>query len=244
MPLLRLDKIIASTGRWSRKEAHILIRAGRVAVDGATARTADQKADPEAQEITVGGEPLFYRACTWILMNKPAGLLSATEDARQKTVLDLLPPDYQKQGLFPVGRLDKDTVGLLLLTNEGSLAHDLLSPRHHVEKEYFVRVSGQLTEAHIRQFASGLRIGPEGSELCQPAGLVIMSTGETSEARVVLREGKFHQIKRMFAVCGCSVTFLERVRMGPIPLDPALARGEWRLLTPDEVGKLRSAAKA
>ena len=137
MALERLDKIIASTGRWSRREVKNLIRQGRVLVNGMPPRSAEEKADPETAEIVVNGETITYRRYTWIMLNKPAGYLSATEDGRGKTVLDLLPPELQKQKLFPVGRLDKDTEGLLLLTNQGSLAHDLLSPRHHVDKVVF-----------------------------------------------------------------------------------------------------------
>ena len=142
----RLDKIIASTGKWSRREVKALVRQGRVLVDGVPARSAEEKADPLTAAIIVNGEPLAYRKYTWVMLNKPAGYLSATEDGRGPTVLDLLPTELKKQGLFPVGRLDKDTEGLLLLTNEGGLAHDLLSPRHHVEKVYYARVAGRLTE--------------------------------------------------------------------------------------------------
>ena len=152
----RLDKMIASTGKWTRREAKDLIRQGRVLVDGVPARSAEEKTDPEASEITVNGETLRYRRHTWIMLNKPAGYLSATEDGRGRTVLDLLPQDLRRQGLFPVGRLDKDTEGLLLLTNEGGLAHDLLSPRRHVDKVYYARVAGRLTEADRAAFAAGV----------------------------------------------------------------------------------------
>lgn len=234
----RLDKIIASTGRWSRREVKALVRQGRVLVDGFPARSAEEKADPETAEIAVNGEVLCYRRHTWIMLNKPAGYLSATEDGRGATVLDLLPPELQKQGLFPVGRLDKDTEGLLLLTNEGGLAHELLSPRYHVEKEYYVRVAGRLTEEDCRAFAAGMTLDDGLS--CRPAGLVILTAGEESEAHVTLREGKFHQIKRMLAYRGKPVLYLERVRMGNLPLDLSLSRGEFRFLTEAEVKMLRS----
>ena len=151
----RLDKIIASTGRFSRREVKDLIRHGRVWVDGAPACSAQDQVDPETVAITINGEPMLYRRFTWVMLNKPAGYLSATEDGRGTTVLDLLPPELRRQNLFPVGRLDKDTEGLLLLTNEGALAHHLLSPRHHVDKEYFVRVAGRLTEEDCRAFQPG-----------------------------------------------------------------------------------------
>ena len=155
----RLDKIIASTGRWSRREVKDLIRQGRVLVDGYPAAAPEEKADPETARITVNGETLEYRRYTWVMLNKPAGYLSATEDGRGPTVLDLLPPELQRRGLFPVGRLDKDTEGLLLLTNEGRLAHDLLSPRRHVDKVYRARVTGCLTAEDAAAFAAGLVLG-------------------------------------------------------------------------------------
>ena len=239
MALERLDKIIASTGRWSRREVKNLIRQGRVLVDGMPPRSAEEKADPEAAEIVVNGEAITYRRYTWIMLNKPAGYLSATEDGRGKTVLDLLPPELQKQKLFPVGRLDKDTEGLLLLTNQGGLAHDLLSPRHHVDKVYYTRVSGCLTEEDCAAFAAGMTL--DDGLVCLPAGLEILSAGEESEARVTLREGKFHQIKRMLAQRGKPVVYLERIAMGNLPLDPGLERGKFRFLTEKEVELLQKA---
>ena len=233
----RLDKIIASTGKWSRREVKNLIRQGRVLVDGYPAQSPEEKADPETAEILVNGEPIGYRRYTWLMLNKPAGYLSATEDGKGETVLNLLPQELQRQGLFPVGRLDKDTEGLLLLTNEGGLAHDLLSPRHHVDKEYYVRVEGRLTEEDCRAFAAGMVLG-DGT-VCQSAGLVILSAGEESEAHVTLREGKFHQVKRMLAQRGKPVRYLERVRMGNLTLDPGLPRGGFRFLTGEEVDTLR-----
>ena len=218
MAAQRLDKIIASTGRWSRREVKDLVRQGRVTVDDVPARSAEEKADPEQVVIAVNGELLNWRRYTWVMLNKPAGYLSATEDGRGATVLDLLPQDLQRQGLFPVGRLDKDTEGLLLLTNEGGLAHELLSPKKHVDKEYYVRVAGRLSAADSAAFAEGLHL--DDGLICQPAELRILTSGEESEARVILREGKFHQIKRL--------------RMGNLLLDPALERGTYRLLTAEE----------
>lgn len=186
MAAQRLDKIIASTGRWSRREVKDLVRQGRVTVDGVPARSAEEKADPEQAVIAVNGEKLNWRRYTWVMLNKPAGYLSATEDGRGATVLDLLSQDLQRQGLFPVGRLDKDTEGLLLLTNEGGLAHELLSPKKHVDKEYYVRVAGRLTEADSAAFAAGLHL--DDGLVCQPAELRVMTSGEESEAYVILRE--------------------------------------------------------
>ena len=237
MERLRLDKIIAASGRYSRREVKLLIRQGRVLVDGMPARSPEDKVDPEAAEITVNGEVLPYRRHTWLMLHKPAGVLSATEDGRGRTVLDLLPPELQRQGLFPVGRLDKDTEGLLLLTNEGGLAHDLLSPRHHVDKVYFARTAGTLTEEDRQAFAEGMELN---GLRCLPAELEILSAGTESEALVTLREGKFHQVKRMLAQRGKPVLYLKRVKMGNLTLDPALARGEYRYLTDEELQALRN----
>ena len=184
----------------------------------------------------VNGERLIWRQHTWVMLNKPAGYLSATEDGRGTTVLDLLPQELQRQGLFPVGRLDKDTEGLLLLTNEGGLAHDLLSPRHHVDKVYYARVDGQLTEEDCKAFEAGMSL--DDGLVCQPAGLEILTAGEVSEAHVTLREGKFHQVKRMLASRGAPVEYLKRLSVGGLELDPNLEIGEYRELLPEEIEKI------
>lgn len=238
MELQRLDKIIASTGRWSRREVKLLVKQGRVLVDGFPARTPEDKVDPATAEIAVNDEVLTWRKYTWVMLNKPAGYLSATEDGKGATVLDLLTPELRRQGLFPVGRLDKDTEGLLLLTNEGGLAHDLLSPKHHVDKIYYAKVDGCLTEEDCAAFEAGIVLG-DGLQ-CQSAGLEILSAGPVSEAYVTLREGKFHQVKRMLASRGKPVTYLERVQMGNLPLDRTLKRGAFRFLTEKELENLRS----
>ena len=235
----RLDKLLAATGRWSRREVKDLVRQGRVELDGQPAAAADVKIDPAAADIRVDGEALSYSRFTYLMLHKPAGLLSVTEDPRQPTVLSLLPPHLRRVGLFPVGRLDKDTEGLLLLTNEGGLAHDILSPKHHVDKVYYARTAGCLTEEDCRAFAAGMTLG--GGLECLPAGLEILSAGpEGSEGLVTLREGKFHQVKRMLAARGKPVLYLKRVRMGNLPLDPALEPGTYRYLTEDEVESLRN----
>ena len=238
MAVQRLDKIIASTGKWSRREVKLLVKQGRVLVDGYPARTPEDKVDPETARISVNGEELGWRSVTWVMLNKPAGYLSATEDGRGATVLDLLPPELQKQGLFPVGRLDKDTEGLLLLTNEGGLAHDLLSPKHHVDKIYYARVDGPLSQEDCDAFEAGITLG-DGLQ-CQSAGLEILKSGEQSECLVTLREGKFHQVKRMLASRGAPVAYLERVQMGNLTLDRSLERGQYRFLTQAELDDLRS----
>ena len=232
----RLDKILASTGKYSRKEARGLIRAGRVLADGVPVRDAAAKLDAEAVHISVDGADIACRRVTWVMLNKPAGYLSATEDRRAPTVLDLLPPELRH--LFPVGRLDKDTVGLLLLTDDGATAHALLSPRHHVEKVYMARVSGRLTDADAAAFREGVTL-PDGLR-CLPAGLEILSADDAeSLCRVTVREGKFHQVRRMLAGRGKPVLFLERVKMGNLPLDETLGRGSFRFLTAEEIENLR-----
>ena len=230
----RLDKILANTGRWSRKEARELVRAGRVAVDGAVVRAPEVKTDPAAR-FTVDGEDVSGEKLVYLMLHKPAGLVSATEDPRQPTVLELLPAHLHRVGLFPAGRLDKDTEGLLLLTNDGPLAHRLLSPRRHVDKTYFVRVDGALDGADAAAFAAGMTLD-DGLE-CLPAGLEVLETPDT--AIVTLREGKYHQIKRMLAQRGKPVLYLKRLTMGPLTLDPALEKGAWRPLTAEELAALR-----
>ena len=238
MPQQRLDKIIASTGRYSRREVKTLVREGRVLVDGRIAAGPEDKCDPESARISVNGEELFYRAHTYVMLHKPAGVLSATEDGRGETVLDLLAPEYRKIGLFPVGRLDKDTEGLLLLTDDGALAHDLLAPKKHVDKVYFVRVDGTLDEKDCAAFAAGMTLGD--GLACLPARLEILSAGARSEGLVTIREGKFHQIKRMLAARGKPVVYLKRLSMGPLTLDETLPKGAYRLLTEEETALLRA----
>ncbi len=232
----RIDKLVASTGLYTRSEVKKLIRAGLVTADGAVVRSGEEKVDPDAVTLTAEGRALTLRRFTWVMMNKPAGLLSATEDRRQKTVLDLLSQELRRQELFPVGRLDRDTEGLLLLTNDGAAAHELLSPKKHVDKVYYVRTAGRLTEEDCRRFREGIRL--DDGLKCLPAELEILRAGEESEARVTLREGKFHQVKRMLACCGKPVLYLKRIRMGNLPLDEDLAKGAYRLLTEKEVSNL------
>ncbi len=231
----RIDKLIANTGRWSRKEAAELIRAGRVTVDGTVVSRREEKCSSAAC-LRVDGEPVSTEKYTYLMLHKPAGLVSATEDPREPTVLSLLPEHLRRIGLFPAGRLDKDTVGLLLLTNDGPLAHALLSPKRHVDKTYLVRVEGELDEADERAFQKGLSLA-DGYQ-CLPAGLKRLGP---KEAVVTLREGKYHQIKRMCAARGKPVTFLKRLTFGPLALDETLSPGQWRPLTGEEVEALRNA---
>lgn len=229
----RLDKILANTGRWSRKEAGKLIRAGRVMVDGVPALTPDGKYDPQSSFL-VDGQLISGQRLVYLMLHKPAGLVSATEDPKQPTVLELLPEHLRRVGLFPAGRLDKDTEGLLLLTNDGDLAHRLLSPRRHVDKRYYVQVDGRLDETDTAAFRAGMTLGD--GLCCLPAELEILEDG--SSAIVTLREGKYHQIKRMLAARGKPVRYLKRLTMGPLELDPALEKGAWRALYPEELSQL------
>ncbi len=225
----RLDKLLANTGRWSRKEVKELVRTGRVRVDGVPAAKPEEKYPPDAL-ITVDGEPVCCGQLYYIMLHKPDGYISATDDPREKTVLDLLPEHLRKAGLFPAGRLDKDTEGLLLLTNDGALAHELLSPKKHVDKTYFVRVDGQLDREDVAVFAAGVTLAD--GYVCLSAGLELLERAD--EALVTLREGKYHQIKRMLAARGKPVVYLKRLTMGPLVLDEALAPGQWRELTGPE----------
>lgn len=236
MALQRLDKLIASMGKYSRREVKQLVREGRVLVNGRIAASAEEKCDGETAHITVNGETLGYARYTYLMLHKPAGVLSATEDGCGKTVLDLLPQELQRRGLFPVGRLDKDTEGLLLLTNDGALAHALLSPKRHVDKVYYARVDGALDEADCAAFEAGMTLAD--GLVCLPAGLTLLQPGE---CLVTLREGKFHQVKRMLAACGAPVTYLKRLSMGPLTLDETLAPGAYRELKEDECAALREA---
>ena len=229
----RLDKLLAATGRWSRREVKGLVKAGRVLVDGVPAAAPEQKLDPDRSRVLVDGEEAVFREFTYVMLNKPAGVLSATEDARQETVLDLLSPELRRRGLFPVGRLDKDSEGLLLLTNDGDLAHRLLSPKYHVDKVYYIRTDAPLTEEDRAAFAGGVLLA-DGTE-CLPAGLELLGDGR--EALVTLHEGKFHQIKRMIASRGAAVCRLKRLSMGTLVLDKGLRPGGFRLLTEEEVMK-------
>lgn len=226
----RLDKLLAGTGKWSRREVKALVRQGLVRVDGRLADSAEDKLDPAAAIVTVAGETISLCRFTYVMLHKPAGVLTATEDRKQPTVLDLLPPELRRIGLAPVGRLDKDTEGLLLLTNDGELAHRLLSPKYHVDKRYLARVDGELSAADTEAFARGMTLG-DGLE-CLPAGLEVLPD---RVCIVTLREGKFHQVKRMLAARGAPVLYLKRLSMGPLTLDDSLAAGAYRLLRAEEI---------
>jgi len=228
----RADKLLAATGRWSRKEAADLIKAGRVTADGETVLRREDKY-PETARFRVDGEEVSIEKFTYLMLHKPAGLVSATDDPRETTVLSLLPEHLRRIGLFPAGRLDKDTTGLLLLTNDGALAHDLLSPKNHVDKTYYVEVDGVLDGDDVRAFRAGMTLAD--GYVCLPAGLEPLGEGR---GLVTLHEGKYHQVKRMCAARGKPVTALKRLTFGPLTLDEGLEPSRWRPLTAAEVESL------
>ena len=247
MARMRLDKLLAHAGYGTRSEIKRAVRLGRVEVNDLTARDPGMAVDPEADLVTWDGEPVRYREYVYFMLNKPPGVISATEDLRERTVIDLLKPEDRVRDPFPVGRLDKDTEGLLLLTNNGRLAHELLSPRKHVDKVYEAVVAGAVGDADVRAFAEGVTL--DDGYRTMPAELAVQKVqegeeGALSHVTVTIREGKFHQVKRMFEAVGKRVVRLRRVAMGPLKLDPGLKPGAYRELTEDEMRALAEAASA
>ncbi len=235
---MRLDKYLAEMGVGTRQEVKKQIRQGKVTVNGTVVKAADTKIDETCDEVTIGGLNISYVSYEYYMLNKPGGVVSATEDRRDTTVIDLI-KDKKRKDLFPVGRLDKDTEGLLLITNDGDLAHRLLAPKKHVDKVYYAKIDGMVTEEDIKRFAEGIDIGAEEEEMTRPAKLDIMKSAEESEIRLTIHEGKFHQVKRMFLAVGKEVTYLKRERMGTLCLDENLKPGEYRLLTEEEIENVR-----
>lgn len=239
---MRLDKLLSNMGFGSRKEVHQLQKKGAVRVNGETEKKASVNIDTEKDVVTVLGEPVVYRKYIYIMMNKPQDVLSATEDRHDRTVVDLLDPEFRHFKPFPVGRLDKDTEGFLLLSNDGKLSHNLLSPKKGIPKTYFAKVSGVVTEADIESFAAGVTLD-DGYET-KPGILKIISSNETSEIELTITEGKFHQVKRMFEAVGKKVVYLKRLSIGPLQLDESLPLGAYRELTDEEVELLYSTTGA
>lgn len=232
----RLDKWIASHTAHSRKEAKALIHRGMVTIDGRAARSGEEKI-PAGAVISVEGIPILLQEHSYIMMNKPEGVLSATRDKRAVTVLDLVPPHLMRTGLFPAGRLDKNTTGFLLLTDDGAFAHELLAPKKHVPKTYHARLArGTDWELLAAAFAEGITIG-EGEET-SPAQLLVLEDSEYPLVELVIYEGMFHQVKRMFAASQLLVTALKRVKIGSLPLDPGLGAGECRQMTEAEIASI------
>lgn len=234
---IRLDKFLCACLDISRKEAKEFIKKGRIQIEGNIAKKADQKIQPEQDKILCDGEELCFEEFHYLMFHKPAGVISATKDRQERTVMDFIQESY-KERLFPVGRLDKDTEGLLLLTDDGELAHNLLSPRKHVKKTYFAKVSGEIGAEAVKAFAEGIPIGKD--EIAKPAVLEMIKSGEkVSEVLITITEGKFHQVKRMIKSAGSEVLYLKRLSMGSLSLDPALPVGKYRRLSKDEIQHLK-----
>ena len=231
---MRLDKFLVETGTCTRSVAKKQVRAGAVTVNGVAVKTSDVSVDEESDVIVYCGKTVIYRRFTYIMLNKPEGVVSATEDGKDKTVLDLLPPDVRTRGMFPCGRLDKNTLGLMLLTDNGELAHRLLSPKTHVKKVYRFRSKFPISQADAERFKDGLVL-EDGYET-KPADISLEGDGDGG--LITLVEGKYHQIKRMLEALDNKITYLERISFGPLVLDSALQRGQWRYLTDDEIKEL------
>jgi 16S rRNA pseudouridine516 synthase len=235
MALTRLDKYIADAAGVTRSQARDMIKSGRVSVDGVAVRTIDFKLDPEKCSVTADGAALGKTGLHYLMMNKPAGVVCATTDEENKTVVDLLTPELRRQGIFPVGRLDKDTTGLLLLTNDGDFAHNIISPKKHVPKIYIAKTDGTPDGDDVRAFAEGIVLR-DGFE-CLPAKLEVLGEGLCS---VTVEEGKYHQVKRMLASRGKPVLELKRIAIGELMLDEGLSEGKYRYLEAPEIASFHN----
>lgn len=234
---MRLDRVLVHVGYGSRKDVQKLIKSKKVMVAGKIVTKSELNVQPEEDEICVLGKPINYQEYYYYILNKPAGYLSATEDPRDQTVIDLLETIDRNKELFPVGRLDKDTEGLLILTNDGQFAHDMLSPKKHVDKTYYAKVKGQMVPEDIETFAKGMTL--QDGTVYQPGQLEILSSDTVSEIYVTIREGKFHQVKKMVQFVGKEVTYLQRIQMGDFKLPEDLALGQYRLMTAEELNLLK-----
>ncbi len=233
---MRIDKVLANLGYGSRKEVKKLLKDGSVTVNDEKIKDAKQHVDPEKDLIRINGETVEYREFIYLMMNKPPGVISATEDNRDETVIDLLEAEDLIFEPFPVGRLDKDTEGLLLITNDGHLAHRLLSPKKHVPKTYFAVIDQEVTDEDVMAFRKGVIL--DDGYATKPGELNILKSGERSDIELTITEGKFHQVKRMFEAVGKKVVYLQRLSMGPLQLDETLELGEYRELTEEELQSL------
>lgn len=233
---MRLDKFVSNMGFGSRKEVKGLLKKGAIAVNGKPVKDPSFHVDEKNDEVTLLGEKIVYREFIYLMMHKPQGVISATEDNRDRTVIDLLEDEYRHFEPFPVGRLDKDTEGLLLITNDGKLTHELLSPKKEVPKMYFAHIEGVVTEDDSKRFAEGVTL--DDGYFTKPGQLRILKSDEVSEIELTITEGKFHQVKRMFEAVGKKVIYLKRMSMGPLKLDESLPLGEYRELTEEEIAML------
>lgn len=242
---LRLDRFLVEMGKGSRKEIREMAQKGRIRVNGEVEKKSDRKIDPSADQVEIDREPVEYAATEYFMLNKPQGVVSATEDSRYQTVIDLIDGAVRRD-LFPVGRLDLDTEGLLLITNDGALAHRLLSPKKHVDKVYLAHVKGRLPENAVKRMEDGIDMEDGWKTL--PAVLKIIESVSTpseegipvTKVTLTIQEGKFHQVKRMFELLGCQVIYLKRLSMGPLKLDDKLLPGEYRRLTEEEIECLKN----
>lgn len=234
--LQRLDKLIASQGRFSRREVQELIKNGAVKVNGITVRDRGAKSDDEKDIICVNGEQLDFQRFVYIMLNKPKGVVSATNDKNEKTVIDLVPKEFKGRNLFPAGRLDITTTGFVLVTDDGDFAHRILSPKNHIEKTYVARLAESVTEGQLEAVRNGIEL-KDGTK-CLPAKVTVLADSEKPLVEIIICEGKYHQIKRMFAAAGNGVIELKRTQMGRLTLDPNLKEGECRLLDAHEVQKI------
>ncbi|MBC1610817.1 rRNA pseudouridine synthase [Listeria welshimeri] len=232
---MRLDKLLSHTGFGSRKEVKPLLKSGAVVVNGTIQKDSKMQVNPDKDEITVQGTPVVYQEFVYFMLHKPQNVVSATEDNVSETVIDLLAQEDTLTNPFPVGRLDKDTEGLLIITNDGTLAHNLLSPKKHIDKTYYAKIDGEVLLEDVKAFAEGITL--DDGYICKPARLEIINP---NEIKVTIQEGKFHQVKRMFAARGQTVSYLKRISMGQLQLDESLELGEYRPLTETELAILQN----
>ncbi|MBC2307987.1 rRNA pseudouridine synthase [Listeria welshimeri] len=232
---MRLDKLLSHTGFGSRKEVKPLLKSGAVVVNGTIQKDSKTQVKPDKDEITVHGTPVVYQEFVYFMLHKPQNVVSATEDNVSETVIDLLAQEDTLTNPFPVGRLDKDTEGLLIITNDGTLAHNLLSPKKHIDKTYYAKIDGEVLLEDVKAFAEGIAL--DDGYICKPARLEIINP---NEIKVSIQEGKFHQVKRMFAARGKTVSYLKRISMGQLQLDESLELGEYRPLTETELAILQN----
>lgn len=241
---LRVDKVLANLGYGSRKDIKKLCKDGLVKIDGEVINNSAYKFDPETSDITIGNEEIMYREYIYLMMNKPQGIVSATYDNLHQTVIDIIVDEFRALEPFPVGRLDKDTEGLMLISNDGKLSHRLLSPRRKIPKTYYAEVEGMVTQQDIEEFEKGVYIKDDEEDYkTLPAQLKILSSGEISKVELTIVEGKFHQVKRMFLAVGKQVVYLKRLSIATLTLDDNLELGEYRELTQEELSELKDSSK-
>lgn len=235
--MMRLDKFLKETGISTRSESKKILKQGLISVNDVVIKNPDFKIDENNDVICFNDKVINYQEYVYIMINKPSGVVSATEDYKDRTVLDLV-EEYKHKSLFPFGRLDKDSVGLIILSNDGKLAHELLSPKKHVSKKYYLKIKGILSNQDIEKFKDGIIL--EDGYKCKEAHLEIIKSDNVSECYVTISEGKFHQLKRMFKMVDKEVIYLKRIMFGGVILDDSLNEGEYRLLTEEEIGKLKN----